>query len=212
MPLAVLAKRGSGPKSRMRAFRSSRLPDYPKPDLIDHLSIRIVFLLTSPTLLLSPSAYCAGRISIALVPREHPPGHVCHLVGACSRATSMRGLRASKRLSRDPGRPPSRLSHCTTDIAMIISKCWMSRWPIFEVRPSFCLPPLECYRGARPSQAEKSRSLRHSRIWGANVVIAMAVTGPVPGSCLSRRATLLSFDAVAMQASSLEISAPVCAI
>lgn len=53
----------------------------PKPDLVDHLPIRIVFLLTSPTLRPPPSADRAGRIPIVFVAREHRPDHARHFVG-----------------------------------------------------------------------------------------------------------------------------------
>jgi hypothetical protein len=96
-------------------------------------------------------------------------------------ATSMRGFRASIRASHDPGRPPPRPRQWTINIAPTISRRRMSRCPIFEVRPSFCLPPLECYRGTRPSQAAKSRPLRNSCKSAAKAVIAIAQTGPIPG-------------------------------
>jgi hypothetical protein len=78
-------------------------------------------------------------------------------------ATSMRGFRASMRDSHEPGLPPSRPRQCTMDIDPAINKRRISGCPIFEVRPSFCFPPLECCRGTSPSKAEKSSAMAHAR-------------------------------------------------
>lgn len=56
----------------------------------------------------------------------------------------------------------------------------ISRCPIFEVFPSFCLPPVEYCRGTRPIQAAKSRPRRNCSIGGAKVSTASAVIGPTP--------------------------------
>lgn len=64
---------------------------------------------------------------------------------------SMRGFRPSILESQEPGLPPPRPFQCTTDVAPITKSLLTSRWPIFEVRPRFCLPPLECCRAkAKP--------------------------------------------------------------
>jgi len=58
------------------------------------------------------------------------------------------------------------------------------RRPIFDVRPSRFLPPLECCLGLRPTQAATSRSFEKVSIGGAKVVIAAAMIGPIPGTVL----------------------------
>ena len=63
------------------------------------------------------------------------------------------------------------------------------RSPIFEIAPSFCLPPVECWRGVSPTQAAKSRPLAKVSGGGARAAIAVAVIGPMPGIVISRRAT-----------------------
>lgn len=63
----------------------------------------------------------------------------------------------------------------------------MSRCPIFEIRPRSCLPPVECCRGASPSQAAKSRPRLKTPIGGAKVSIATTVIGPTPGMVWRRR-------------------------
>ena len=67
----------------------------------------------------------------------------------------------------------------------------MSRWPIFEVLPRRCLPPVECWRGTSPSQAAKSRPRLKTSIGGAKVSIAMAVIGPTPGIVSKRRVVVV---------------------
>jgi hypothetical protein len=80
--------------------------------------------------------------------------------------------------SHDPSGAPFRSAHFTTAAAPMISRRRMSRWPIFEVLPSRSLPPLECWRGVRPTQAAKSRPLAKVSQGGAKVVIAEAVIVP----------------------------------
>lgn len=64
-----------------------------------------------------------------------------------------------------------------TDIAPMIKRRRMSRWPILEVRPKTCFPPLECWRGKSPSQAAKSRLFWNTVNVGAKASMAMAVIG-----------------------------------
>lgn len=47
---------------------------------------------------------------------------------------------------------------------------------IFVVAPWRCLPPVECCRGVRPSQAEKSRALVNVSGGGANTAMAVAIS------------------------------------
>ena len=120
------------------------------------------FSFTSPMLRPTRSADCARRVSVIFVSREHGPDHPGHLVCQgdrnqharfpCDHARQPRpGLATRAPLPMHDGHPPT------------ISRCRMSRCPIFEVRPSFCSRPLECGRGTSPSQAEKSRARRNPR-------------------------------------------------
>lgn len=146
-----------------------------------------------------PGSFRRGRDFAAwlgLTPRQHSTGgkqrlraHAVRAIRlASATATSIFGLRASIRASQEPSGAPLRAAHRTTATAPMISNRRMSRWPIFEVRPSRSLPPLECWRGVRPTQAAKSRPLEKLSTGGAKVVIAAAVTAPTPGIVVSRRA------------------------
>lgn len=73
--------------------------------------------------------------------------------------TSMRGLRASICSSHDPFGAPRLLACRTTALLPMISNRRSVRSPIFEIEPSFCLPPAECWRGVRPTHTAKSRPL-----------------------------------------------------
>jgi hypothetical protein len=103
-------------------------------------------------------------------------------------ATSISGLRSNIRLSHKPA-IPFRLAHWTTDMAPMISNRRISRCPIFDVRPSRSLPPLECCRGTRPSQAAKSRSRLPEIAARANAGSVMALSNPIPGMGINRCAT-----------------------
>lgn len=89
---------------------------------------------------------------------------------ASAMAASMRGLRARMRPSHEFSAGGRTSAPEITAIAPMINKRRMSRCPDLLVRPSLCLPPLECCRGTRPSQAEKSRpcrnvSIRFDKLW-----------------------------------------------
>src|SRR6185312_11864055 len=56
-----------------------------------------------------------------------------------------------------------------------MSKRRMVRSPIFEIAPSFCLPPVDFCRGVSPSQAAKSRPARKPSGAGTRAVIAAAL-------------------------------------
>jgi hypothetical protein len=107
---------------------------------------------------------------------------------ASATATSIFGLRASIRASYEPSGAPLRAARRTAATAPMISNLRMSRRPIFDVRPSRSLPPLECCLGVRPTQAAKSRPFENVSISDAKVVIAAALIGPNPGIVVSRRA------------------------
>jgi hypothetical protein len=50
-----------------------------------------------------------------------------------------------------------------------------------EIGPSFCLPPVESWRGTIPIQAAKSRPDRNTVGSGAVATIAVAPRTPMPG-------------------------------
>src|SRR5215467_9473299 len=87
---------------------------------------------------------------------------------ASATITSIRGLRASIRASQDPDGAPYLIALRTTELAPMISRRRSVRSPIFEVAPSFCLPPLERCDGVSPTQAAKSRPLLKAPAGGAN--------------------------------------------
>ena len=68
---------------------------------------------------------------------------------------------------------------------------------------SRCLPPAECWRGAKPSHAAKPRPLRNVSIGGAKAMIAVAAIGPIPGIVINRRAASSSLAQRAINASTL---------
>ena len=65
--------------------------------------------------------------------------------------TSIGGLRASIRAMHDSADAPLRATPSKTLFAPIMSKRRKVRSPIFEVVPSFCLPPVECCSGVSPT-------------------------------------------------------------
>lgn len=79
-----------------------------------------------------------------------------------------------------------------TLFAPMISRRLRDRSPIFVVAPSRCLPPVECCRGVRPSKAAKSWALRKFSGGGARVAMAVAISGPMPGTVIRRRANSFS--------------------
>lgn len=98
--------------------------------------------------------------------------------------------------SHDPYAIPSivllRERHITTLLAPMISNRLSERSPIFVVAPRRCLPPVECCLGTSPSQAAKSRPRGNVSGGGARATSAVAMSGPIPGTVLRRRA--VSFD------------------
>jgi hypothetical protein len=61
---------------------------------------------------------------------------------ASATVTSMRGLRASICSSHEPFGAPRLLACCTTALLPMMSRRLSVRSPIFDVAPSFCLPPV----------------------------------------------------------------------
>ena len=90
-------------------------------------------------------------------------------------ATSMRGLRVSMRSNHDPAGAPFCTAQRTTALAPMINRRRIVRSPLFEVPPSFCLPPVDRCNGVSPSQAAKSRPLAKVCAGGAKALIAAAV-------------------------------------
>lgn len=110
MPRAGMVTRGLGPdqNSELSSSLFGR-PGFPSPDLIDHVSIRVGALLTSPTLKPGPAASADGalRIPVILVADDDRADHPRHLL-ASAMATSIFGFLANMRASQEPGRPPLR--------------------------------------------------------------------------------------------------------
>lgn len=69
----------------------------------------------------------------------------------------MGGLRSSILASQEPGAAPLCSAHLTTALAPMMRRRRKARFPIFDVRPSRRLPPVECWSGVNPTHAAKSR-------------------------------------------------------
>ena len=123
--------------------------------------------------------------------------------------TSIGGLRSSIPPSQVPD--PAIGWTCRfmmTLLAPIISKRRKDRSPIFVVAPSRCLPPVECCRGKRPSQATESRPRRKVSGGGARATKAVAINGPIPGIVISLRAISFFLARRLISALSLAIWSP----
>ena len=107
---------------------------------------------------------------------------------ASATLTSIGGLRASILASHDPGAAPLRARHTTSLLAPMIRSRRRDRSPIFVVEPRRCLPPVECCRGTSPSHAAKSRPRLKVSGDGASATSALAISGPIPGIVINRRA------------------------
>jgi hypothetical protein len=80
------------------------------------------------------------------------------------------------------------------------------------MRPSRALPPVELWRGVRPSEAAKSRPLAKALASWTVATIAEAVTGPTPGMVVSRRAVSSAFTSAAISLSIAAISSSMASI
>jgi len=96
------------------------------------------------------------------------------ILPAKAMATSMRGFRDNMRASHVPSAAPFREAQFTTAIAPVTRRRRISRWPIFDVLPRRCFPPLEFCFGTRPSHAAKSRPRLN---WSALLQRLAAVRG-----------------------------------
>ena len=133
-------------------------------------------------------------------PRRSAPSAARQHMLACVRGvfasatrTSIGGLRDSIPPSHVPGWAAAWVcSLMMTLLAPMISSRRSDRSPIFVVAPSRCFPPVECCRGTSPSQAAKSRALRKVSGGGARLALAVAISGPIPGAVIRRRANSFS--------------------
>src|SRR5215211_1882623 len=178
-------------KSLERVLSSLASVAFPGPDLTDHLTLPFVGLLTRPTFPKLRRPRLAQITATAGTRKSSPFASMAQteraILLASAIATSILGLRASMRWSQLPFGAPLRKAARTRVIAPIISRRRISRWPIFEIFPRTCLPPVDCCRGTSPSQAAKSRPRLKTSIGGAKVSIARAVIGPTPGIVFRRR-------------------------
>ena len=86
----------------------------------------------------------------------------------------MGGLRSSILASQEPGAAPLCSAHLTTALAPMMRRRRKARFPIFDVRPSRRLPPVECWSGVNPTHAAKSRPRLNVEGGGASAAIAVA--------------------------------------
>src|SRR3954451_9533515 len=101
--------------------------------------------------------------------------------------TSIGGLQASMRAIQEPAGAPWRAAQRRTALAPMISRRRRVRSPIFEVAPSFCLLPVECWSGVSPTQAAKSRPRRKVCAGGGQGVPETGGPQATPGGGLSRQ-------------------------
>ncbi len=145
-------------KTSKRARSSPCDPDFPNPDLVERFHTSFSFSRIFKAVLLT-SSVChqrSPRNSLSFVIIAH---HMRAILFANAMAPSIRGLRASIRPSQEFSAGGLIFAPEITAMAPMISNLQISRCPDLLVRPSRCLPPLECCRGTRPNQAEKSRPL-----------------------------------------------------
>ena len=151
-------------------------------------------------------------IAQAPVPADAAPGHECpndprHLVR--QRHPHQHRWFARQHAAKPSARPGGGMGVPLDDDAVGTNDKQRPEGapPIFVVAPRRCLPPAKCCRGTRPSHAAKSRALRKVSGGGARTAMAVAISGPMPGTVISRRATSFVFARPAISASSLPISA-----
>ena len=155
--------RGSGANSVLRACCPLDPDAFPEPSFTRSFCPSAVFdLLTRPTshwdltpsgccLVVDPDIIFDSRIPIR--PHQRPG----HLLQARFVPPSVACDASHWHEARFPELFLIRVAQRMTDIAPMMSNRRISRCPIFDVRPKTCLPPVECCRGTRPSQAAKSR-------------------------------------------------------
>ena len=84
---------------------------------------------------------------------------------------------------------PCRSAYRITASAPTTSSWRRSQLPCLVIPPSRSLPPLEFCFGTRPIQAERLRPDLKACGSGTLATIALASTGPTPGTAISRRPT-----------------------
>src|SRR5215207_6544438 len=104
-----------------------------------------------------------------------------HLAGEAANLSRLLPVRAQRAPTRKtPARRPYR---CPGQVMCSITPeadKSQYRLPLFDMRPSLCFPPLECWRGTSPIHAANSRPDLNAA--GSGIVAAMveAVIGPMP--------------------------------
>ena len=91
-------------------------------------------------------------------------------------ATQILGFRSNIFANQVSLGVPCRTAARATAIAPIINSFQISRWPVFDVRPNRDLPPVECWRGIKPTHAAKSRPHLKPVIAGAKSYARKLVT------------------------------------
>lgn len=174
-------------------------------------------LVSRPLRHTAPVLLCSDALAAALgfTPLRPEPGRrrrwpsraqtTRNILFANATRTSMGGLRASMPASQLPAAAPLRAPQPTMLLAPIISSRRRDRSPILVVAPRHCLPPVECCRGVSPTHAAKSRPRRNVSGGGAKVAKAVAISGPMPGIAIRRRAVSSSRARRAISASSSAI-------
>ena len=121
---------------------------------------------------------------------------------ASATMTTLRsGLEASMRRSQAP-RPSLRSASVSSELRAQWTSSVRRYWfPLLLIPPSLCLPPLECSRGVRPSQAARSRPRSKAFPLPIAATRAVAVCGPIPGTSSSRRQASLAFASAASSSS-----------
>src|SRR3954451_13565377 len=108
---------------------------------------------------------------------------------ASATVTSRTGRRASTPRTHRPALLSQHVARQTMEVAPSTSSLRISALPAFVIPPKRVLPPVECCRGTRPSQAAKRWALRKAPTWSPTVAaIREAVIGPMPGIEARRRA------------------------
>ncbi len=108
---------------------------------------------------------------------------------ASATVTSRTGRRASTPRTHRPALLSQRVARQTIEVAPSTSSLRISALPAFVIPPRRVLPPVECCRGTRPSQAAKCRARLKAPMWSPTVAaIREAVIGPMPGIVARRRA------------------------
>src|SRR6185312_6702486 len=110
---------------------------------------------------------------------------------ASATVTSLTGRRSSADLVHAPSELFQLTARKTIEVAPKTSILRISELPTLVIRPRRFFPPVECYRGTKPSQAANCRALPNKLMSLTVAAMSDAVIGPTPGMVASRRATSL---------------------